>query len=93
MNKMEMDIVLSLKAKFYHRFVDDTYRRKKKNQSDELSSKLNSYHQDINLTIGINPSQVLDTKTALKKKEITCFFSHNDEKLLHHWKSAVTRNS
>ena len=93
MNKMEMDIVLSLKAKFYRRFVDETYRRKKKNQPDELSSKLNSCHPDINLTIGINPPQILDTKTALQKKEIRCFFYHNDNKLLLHWKSAVTRNS
>ena len=62
MNKMKMDIVLPLKPKFYRRFVDDTYRRRRKNEPDGLFSKMNSYHPNINLTIEINPSKFLDTK-------------------------------
>ena len=62
MNKMKRDIVLPLKPKFYRRFVDDTYRRRKKNEPDGLFLKMNSYHSNINLTIEINPSKFLDTK-------------------------------
>ena len=62
MNKMERDVVLSLKLKFYRRFVDDTYSRRKKNEPDELFSEMNSYHPNINLTIKIDPSNFLNTK-------------------------------
>ena len=74
MNKMERDIVLPLKSKVYRRFVDDTYRRRKKNEPDELFSKMNSYHPNINLTIEINSSKFLDTKIARNKNEIEMFF-------------------
>ena len=66
MNKMERDIVLPLKPKFYRRFVDDTYRKRKKNETDELFSKMKSYHPNINLTTEINPSKFLDTKIRMK---------------------------
>ena len=92
MNKMERDIVLPLKPKFYRRFVDDTYRRRKKNEPDELFSKMNSYHPNIKLTIEINPSKFLDTKITRNKNEIKCFSHHKDNKLPFHWKSAVPRN-
>ena len=62
MNKMERDIVLPLKPKFYRRFIDGTYRRGRKNEPDELFSKMNSYLSNINLTIEINPSKYLNTK-------------------------------
>ena len=55
MKKMEMDIVLPSKQKFYRWFVDDTYRRTKKNESDKLFSKMNSCHPNKNLTIENNP--------------------------------------
>ena len=64
MSKMERDIVLLLKPKFYRRFVDDNYRRRKKNEPDELFSKINSYHPKVNLTFEINQSKFLDTKIA-----------------------------
>ena len=84
MNKMEMDIVLPLKPKFYHLFVDDNYMRRKKTEPDELFSKMNSYHPNINLTIEINPSKFLDTKIAQNKYEIKCFSLHKDNKLPFH---------
>ena len=92
MNKMEGDIVLPLKPKFYRRFVDDTYRRRKKNETDELFSKMNSYHPRINLTTEINLSKFLDTKIVPNKNEIKCFSHHKDNKMPFHWKSAVPRN-
>ena len=39
MNKMEKNIVLLLKPKFYRPFVDDTYMSRKKNEPDDLCSK------------------------------------------------------
>ena len=44
MCKMEDDVVAPLKPKFYKRYVDDTYVRRKKNTTDELFEKLNTYH-------------------------------------------------
>ena len=92
MNKMGRDVVLPLKPKFYRRFVDDTYKRRKKNKPDELFSNMNSYHPNINLTIKINPSKFLDTNIARNNTNIKCFSYHKDNKLPFHWKSAVPRN-
>ena len=41
MNKMEKDVVIPLKPKFYSRYVDDTNNRRKKNQPDELFERKN----------------------------------------------------
>ena len=81
-----------MKPKYYCRFVDDTYRRRKKNEPDELFSKMNSFHPNINLTLEINSSKFLDTKIVRKKNEIKCFPHHKDNKLSFHWKSVVPRN-
>ena len=45
MNKMKRDIVLPLKSKLYRQSVDDTFRRRKKNDPDELFSKNNSHYR------------------------------------------------
>ena len=87
-NNMERDIVLPLKPRFYRRF----YRRREKNEPDELFSKMNSYNPNINLTIEINLSKFLDTKIVRNKIEIKCFSNHKDNKLPFHWKSDVPRN-
>ena len=39
MNKIERYVVMPLKSKFYRRFIDDTYRRRKKNEPDEVFFK------------------------------------------------------
>ena len=46
----------------YERYVDDTYIRKKKNKPNSLFEKLNSYRQNIKLTVEKNPKKFLDTK-------------------------------
>ena len=61
MCKME-DVVAPLKPIFYKRYVDDTYVRRKKNTTDELFEKLNTYHDNIKLTIEENPTKFLDTE-------------------------------
>ena len=39
MNKIERYVVMPLKPKFYRRLIDDTYRRRKKNEPDEVFFK------------------------------------------------------
>ena len=38
------------------------YREKKKHETDELFLDLNSYHENIKLTLEINPNVFLDTE-------------------------------
>ena len=47
-NKMERDIVLPLKPKFYRRFVDDTYRRRKKNEPNYFKNELLPFKHKTN---------------------------------------------
>ena len=54
-NKMEKDVLITLKPKFYKWFVEDIYRQRKRNKPDELFDKLNSYHPNIKLTTEISP--------------------------------------
>ena len=61
-SKVEEDIVAPMKPHFYKRYVDDTYIRRRKNESDSLFEKLNSDHSKIKLTIEKNPTKFLDTK-------------------------------
>ena len=75
MNKMEKDVVIPLKPKFYKRFVDDIYRRRKRNEPDELFDKMNSYHPNIKLTIEITSNQ------------IQCFVYQKENKKPIHWNS------
>ena len=56
------DVVAPLKPIFYKRPADDTYVRRKKNTKDELFEKLNTYHDNIKLTIEENPKKFLDTE-------------------------------
>ena len=92
MNKMEKDVVIPLKPKFYRRYVDDTYNRRKKHQPDELFEKMNKYHPNIKLTIEFNPSKFLDTKISRDSNEIKCFAYHKDMKLPFHWTSGVPKH-
>ena len=59
---MEEDIVAPSKPLFYKRYADDTYIRRKNNETDELYNALNSYHQNIKLTLELNPTKFLDTE-------------------------------
>ena len=47
MNKMDRDVAISLKSKFYERFVDHTYRRRKKLEPFDLFDKIIYYHPNI----------------------------------------------
>ena len=61
--KLEEEIVEPLSApRLYHRYVDDCFSKRKKDQPDELLEKLNTYHPNINFTVEENLSHFLDTK-------------------------------
>ena len=47
MNKMEKDVVITVKPKFYCRYVDDIYNRRNKYQPDKLFERMNKYHPKI----------------------------------------------
>ena len=49
--KMEEDVVITANPIFYKRYVDDTYVRRKKHETDKLFIYLNSYHENIKLTL------------------------------------------
>ena len=83
--KMEEDIVTPLKPLFYKRYVDDTYVRRKKNETDELYNALNSYHQNIKLTLELNPTKFLDTKIIRSNGKITTQVYNKMKKLPVHW--------
>ena len=92
MNKMEKDVAIPLKPKFYKRFVDDIYRRRKRNEPDELFDKMNSYHPNIKLTIEISPKKFLDTKILRTSNQIQCFMYQKENKKPIHWNSAVPKS-
>ena len=54
MNKMEKEIVFPRKPKFYKRYVDNTYIRRKKCKKDKLFKALNSFYPNVKLKIGAN---------------------------------------
>ena len=62
MNRLEKERVMTLKPKFYKRYVDDTTTKRRKNTDfDELFQKMNSHHPNIKLTIETNPDRFLGT--------------------------------
>ena len=73
MNKMEKDVVIPLKPKFYCWYVDDIYNRRNENQPDELFERMNKYHSNKNLTVEVNLSKFLDPKIYHDNNEIKRF--------------------
>ena len=92
MNKMEKDVVIPLRQKFYFRYVRNTYNRRNKKQPDKLFEMMNKYHPNINLTVELNLSKFLDTKIYRDKNEIKSVAYHREMKLPFHWTSAVPKH-
>ena len=85
-------MVKTEKPAFYKRFVDDVITRRKKNQLDELFSKLNSFHPKIKFTVEVNPQKFLDTKLILNNDgvcETRVFRKPNKVPLHWHSKTPV----
>ena len=83
--KMEEDIVIPANPIFYKRYVDDTYVRRKKHETDKLFIDLNSYHENIELTLEINPNKFLDTEIICTNQEIKTQVYNKAKKLPVHW--------
>ena len=74
---MEEDVVKPLKPIFYKRYVDNTYVKRKRNESDTLFDALNSYHPNIKFTLEQNPKRFLDTQIIKENNRIkTQVFVH-----------------
>ena len=71
MCKMEFDVVVLARCIFYKRYVDDTYVQRKKNDVDKLFEELNSYNENIKLTLEVNTTKFLDTELVRENGEIT----------------------
>ena len=70
MSKMEEDAVKPLKPIFYKRYVQDTYVKRKRNESDTLYDALNSYHPNIKFTLEQNPKRFLDIQIIKENNQI-----------------------
>ena len=64
------DAVNQLKPVFYKHYVDNIYRRRKENCTDQLYHGLNNNHPNINLTNESNPKKFLDTYVITKNGRI-----------------------
>ena len=85
---MELHAVVPAKPMFYKRYIDDTYSRRKENDVDKLQ-KLNSYNENINLTLEVNPTKFLDTELVKENGEITTQVFSKSTKLTVHWSSKI----
>ena len=93
--KMEEDIVTPSKPLFYKRYVDDNYVKRKKNETDELSNVFNLYHQNIKLTLEMDPTKFLDTEIIRSNGKITTQVYNKLKKLpyIGHQKSQSDTNA
>ena len=87
--KMKKDIVTSSKSFFYKRYVDDTYFRRKKIEIDELYNALNSYNQNIKLTLELDPIRFLDKEIIRSNGKITTQVYNKTKKFPVHWTSKI----
>ena len=89
MGKMEFDVTVPAKPIFYKRYVDDAYVQRKKNDADKLLEELNSYNENIKLTLEFNPAKFLDTELVRENGEITKQVFSKSTKLPVHWSSKI----
>ena len=87
--KMENDIVAPLKPLSYKLYVDDTYVGRKKYETDELYNVLNLYHQNIKLTLELDPIKLSDTEIIRSNGKITTQVCNKMKKLPVHWTSKI----
>ena len=68
---MDEDIVAPSIPPFNKRFVSDTYISSKNDETDELCNGMNSYHQNIKLTLELDSAKFLDTEITQDSGKIT----------------------
>ena len=92
MVKMEIETVRPLKPLFYSRYVEDIYNRRKKDEFDKVFHALNNYHENVKLTIEINPSKFLDTQLInIEGKYIITKVYRKESKIPIHWSSKIPK--
>ena len=62
---------------------------RKKNDVDKLFEELNSYDENIELTLEVNPTKFLDTKLVGENGGITTQVFSKSTKLPVHWSSKI----
>ena len=82
--KMEEDIVAPLKPLFHKRYANDTCVRRKKNETRELYNVLNSNHQNIKLTLELDPAKFLDAEIIRSIGKSTTQLYNKQKKLPVH---------
>ena len=87
--KMEEDIVAPSNPLFCKRYMDDTNARRKINGTDELFNALNSYHQNIKLTLELDIAKFLYTEIIRSNGKITTQVYQKMKKLPVHWTSKI----
>ena len=88
--KMEKYIIILANPIFFKRHVDGTYVRRKKHETGKLFIDLNSYHENIKLTLEINPNKFLDTEIIPTNHRIKTQVYNKAKKLPVHWSSKVS---
>ena len=91
MIRTEKDTVAPLKPKFYKRFVDDIYNRRKKGIHDELYERRKNYHPNIKLTVEINPNKFMDTEIIENEGDMETKVYRKTTKLPVPWASNVPK--
>ena len=66
--------------------------RRKKNQVDLLLGDLINYHQNIKLTLEVNPKRFLDTKLELQNGILITSVHRKETKLSTSWDSKIPKN-
>ena len=84
MLKVEGDEVTPSNPQFYRRYVDDIINRRLIGQPDVLFQRLNEYHDNMKLTIEINPSKYLDTNIIIRNGVVTTSVHRKEGKLPTH---------
>ena len=88
---MERDVIRPFNLKFYRRYVDDIYNRRKINKKDDLYESLNKYHKNIKVTVGKSPSKFLDTRLLINDGTYETQAYRKETKIPTHWSSSIPK--
>ena len=92
LTKLEREIVVPSKPRFYKRYVDDVIVRRKIGVTDNLFLSINKYHPKIKFTIEIQPTKFLDTNINVTVNEkVTTSVHRKANKFPTHWSSKVPK--
>ena len=91
LTKLEIDKVRPTKPLLYKRFVDDVIKRRKKNTPDSLLTSLSCYHPNINFTVGVNPSKLLDSNMKIVNGKVETSVYRKPNKMSVHWTSKIPK--